>query len=42
MKRVSNGLADQDYCLRMEKEVPVTAQYLLEYVCSQLAILFLL
>lgn len=26
----SNGLADQEYCAKMEKEVPITAQYLLD------------
>lgn len=26
----SEGLADQEYCARMEMEVPVTAQYLLD------------
>lgn len=31
MTRVSNGLADLDYCKRMEDEVPVTAQYLLDH-----------
>lgn len=29
MHLVSNGLADQDYCKKMEHEVPITAQYLL-------------
>jgi tricarballylate dehydrogenase len=31
MKRVSNGLADQEYCARMEQEVPITAQYLIDH-----------
>lgn len=31
MHRVSNGLADQDYCKKMEQEVPITAQYLLDH-----------
>ncbi|KAJ4524934.1 hypothetical protein HRR78_003081 [Exophiala dermatitidis] len=31
MKRVSEGLADQEYCAKMEQEVPVTAQYLLDH-----------
>lgn len=31
MHLVSKGLADQDYCKRMEQEVPVTAQYLLDH-----------
>ena len=31
MQLVSNGLADQDYCKKMEQEVPVTAQYLLDH-----------
>lgn len=31
MKRVSEGLADQEYCAKMEKEVPITAQYLLDH-----------
>ncbi|KAL2275181.1 hypothetical protein FJTKL_02409 [Diaporthe vaccinii] len=31
MALVSNGLADQDYCRKMEKEVPHTAQYLLNH-----------
>lgn len=28
--RTSEGLADQEYCAKMEQEVPVTAQYLLD------------
>lgn len=31
MARVSEGLADQDYCLKMEKEVPVSVQYLIDH-----------
>lgn len=31
MALVSNGLADQDYCRKMEQEVPHTAQYLLDH-----------
>ncbi|KIW97479.1 uncharacterized protein Z519_01063 [Cladophialophora bantiana CBS 173.52] len=31
MKRVSEGLADQEYCAKMEQEVPITAQYLLDH-----------
>jgi tricarballylate dehydrogenase len=31
MHLVSEGLADQEYCKRMEQEVPVTAQYLLDH-----------
>lgn len=31
MRLVSNGLADQDYCKKMELEVPITAQYLLDH-----------
>lgn len=31
MALVSNGLADQDYCRKMEQEVPGTAQYLLDH-----------
>lgn len=31
MHLVSEGLADQDYCKKMEKEVPITAQYLLDH-----------
>jgi tricarballylate dehydrogenase len=31
MHLVSEGLADQDYCKKMEQEVPVTAQYLLDH-----------
>ncbi|KAK2615858.1 hypothetical protein N8I77_002583 [Diaporthe amygdali] len=31
MALVSNGLADQDYCRKMEQEVPDTAQYLLDH-----------
>lgn len=31
MALVSNGLANQDYCLKMEQEVPDTAQYLLDH-----------
>ncbi|KIX03028.1 uncharacterized protein Z518_06578 [Rhinocladiella mackenziei CBS 650.93] len=27
----SEGLADQEYCAKMEKEVPITAQYLLDH-----------
>jgi hypothetical protein len=30
LTRLSEGLADQDYCLKMEQEVPVTAQYLID------------
>lgn len=30
-KRVSQGLADMDYCRKMEEEVPITAQYLLDH-----------
>src|SRR6185437_3508660 len=29
--RVSEGLADQEYCLKMEKEVPTTVQYLIDH-----------
>jgi len=29
MARVSEGLADQEYCLKMEKEVPITVQFLI-------------
>lgn len=31
MALVSNGLADQDYCYKMDQEVPDTAQYLLDH-----------
>ena len=31
MARVSNGLADQEYCKKMEEEVPITARYLLDH-----------
>lgn len=31
MHLVSNGLADQEYCRKMEQEVPITAQYLLDH-----------
>ncbi|KAL1873874.1 hypothetical protein Daus18300_003746 [Diaporthe australafricana] len=31
MHLVSNGLADQEYCKKMEQEVPMTAQYLLDH-----------
>ncbi|KAJ9615605.1 hypothetical protein H2200_001680 [Cladophialophora chaetospira] len=31
MKRVSDGLADQEYCAQMEKEVPTTVQYLIDH-----------
>lgn len=31
MAAVSNGLADQQYCRKMEEEVPHTAQYLLDH-----------
>lgn len=31
MQLVSEGLADLDYCKRMEEEVPITAQYLLDH-----------
>ncbi len=31
MARVSNGLADQEYCKKMEDEVPITARYLLDH-----------
>lgn len=31
MAMVSNGLADQEYCRKMEEEVPDTAQYLLDH-----------
>ena len=31
MHRVSEGLADQDYCKKMEQEVPITAQYLIDH-----------
>jgi tricarballylate dehydrogenase len=31
MARVSEGLADQEYCLKMEKEVPTTVQYLIDH-----------
>ncbi|KIW53099.1 hypothetical protein PV05_08696 [Exophiala xenobiotica] len=27
----ANGLADQEYCARMEQEVPITAQYLIDH-----------
>lgn len=30
MDRVSNGLADLEYCRKMGEEVPITAQYLLD------------
>lgn len=31
MRLVSKGLADQDYCKKMEQQVPTTAQYLLDH-----------
>jgi succinate dehydrogenase/fumarate reductase flavoprotein subunit len=31
MHRVSEGLADQEYCKKMEQEVPITAQYLIDH-----------
>lgn len=31
MRLVSNGLADQEYCIKMEREVPGTVQYLLDH-----------
>ena len=31
MARVSYGLADQEYCRKMEEEVPITARYLLDH-----------
>lgn len=31
MARVSEGLADQEYCLKMEKEVPISVQYLIDH-----------
>lgn len=30
MTRVSEGLADLDYCAKMEQEVPITVEYLIE------------
>lgn len=31
MELVSEGLADQDYCKKMEVEVPITAKYLIDH-----------
>lgn len=31
MRRVSNGLADEDYCHKLGKEAPVSAKYLEEH-----------
>ena len=31
MDQVSEGLADQEYCKKMGKEVPITARYLEEH-----------
>lgn len=31
MRLVSNGLADLEYCKKMEQEVPITAEYLLDH-----------
>jgi aspartate oxidase len=31
MTRVSNGLADLDYCAKMEQEVPISVQYLIDH-----------
>ena len=31
MRRVSNGVADEDYCEKLRKEAPISARYLEEH-----------